>query len=308
MPTLIEPVRDELVSAGELRLHVVQWGREGPAVVCLHGLTANAFCFQALADVLAADHRVIAYDLRGRGRSERPAQGYSVPIHAADLDQLLTVLGLERVALLGHSLGALIALFYAAWRPERVSKLILVDAGAPLPWRSPEEQPAWLSASIARLGMPVASFEEYRQRLQSLPFLGPWWNAYLDRYLEHDVERLPDGSVRSRVYREGVLEEGRRAEEARPREQWERVQAPTLVLRAGAGMFAPDDQLLSKEAARELVTHIRRARLVEFGQLNHYTIIFGADPGPAEAIRAFLSEREEEGPEPEPESGVQGLA
>jgi pimeloyl-ACP methyl ester carboxylesterase len=297
MPTLIEAVRDELVAAGELRLHVVQWGEAGPPVVCLHGLTANAFCFQAFADALATDYRVIAYDLCGRGRSERPAQGYSVPIHAVDLDQLLTALGLERVALLGHSLGALIALFYAAWRPERVSKLVLVDAGAPLPWRTPEEQPAWLSASIARLGTPVASFEEYRQRLQSLPFLGPWWNAYLDRYLEHDIERLPDGSVRSRVYREGVLEEGRRAEEARPAEQWERVQAPTLVLRAGAGMFAPDDQLLSREAARELVAHIPQAQLVEFPTLNHYTIIFGTEPGPAQAIRAFLGGAERSQPE-----------
>lgn len=154
MPTLIEPVRDELVPAGRLRLHVVQWGRAGPPVVCLHGLTANAFCFQAFADALADNHRVIAYDLRGRGRSERPERGYSVPIHAADLDQLLTALGLERTALLGHSLGALIALYYAAWRPERVSKLILIDAGAPLPWKKPEEQPAWLRASIARLGTP----------------------------------------------------------------------------------------------------------------------------------------------------------
>ncbi|WP_052889146.1 alpha/beta fold hydrolase [Thermogemmatispora carboxidivorans] len=289
MPTLIEPVRDELVAAGELRLHVVQWGEAGPPVVCLHGLTANAFCFQALADALATDYRVLAYDLRGRGRSERPAQGYSVPIHATDLDRLLTVLGLERVALLGHSLGALIALFYAAWRPERVSRLILVDAGAPLPWRTPEEQPAWLRASIARLGTPVASFEEYRRRLQGLPFLGPWWNAYLDRYLEHDVERLADGSVCSRVYRGSVLEEGQRLEEARPAEQWERVQAPTLVLRAGAGMFTADDQLLSQEAARELVAHMPEAQLIEFPALNHYTIIFGVDPGPAQAIRAFLA-------------------
>ncbi|MBX5451770.1 MAG: alpha/beta hydrolase [Thermogemmatispora sp.] len=293
MSPLVEPVRDELVLAGQLRLHVVQWGVAGPPVVCLHGLTANAFCFQAFADVLATDYRVIAYDLRGRGRSERPEQGYSVPIHAADLDHLLTALGLERPALLGHSLGALIALFYAAWRPERISKLILVDAGAPLPWSRPEEQPAWLSASIARLGTPVASFEAYRQRLQGLPFLGPWWNAYLDRYLEHDVERLPDGSVRSRVYREGVLEEGRRANEARPAEQWKRVQAPTLILRAGAGMLAPDDQLLSEEAVREMVAQIPRAQLREFPMLNHYTILFGVTPEPAQAIRAFLAEGEE---------------
>jgi pimeloyl-ACP methyl ester carboxylesterase len=288
---LIEPVRAERVRAGDLTLYCVQWGEQGPPLVCVHGLTANAFCFQAFADELASTYRVFAYDLRGRGQSDRPAEGYSVPLHAQDLDQLLDALNLERTALLGHSLGALIALYYAAHHPERVSRLILVDAGAPLPWRAPEEQPQWLTASVARLGTPAASFEEYAQRLRAAPFLAPYWNPYFDRYLEHDVERRPDGSVVSRVYREGVIEEGLRAAEARPTEQWAAVAAPTLLLRAGAGMFSEDDQLLPEAAAQAVQRGIRQCQLINFPTLNHYTIIFGVEPGPARAIRAFLAEQ-----------------
>jgi pimeloyl-ACP methyl ester carboxylesterase len=287
---LIAPVRDELLRAGDLTFHTVQWGDQGPPLVCVHGLTANAFCFQAFADELARDHRVFAYDLRGRGRSERPAQGYSVPLHAGDLDRLLDVWGLEQTALLGHSLGALIALYYAAHHPQRVSKLVLVDAGAPLRWRTPDEQPQWLKTSVARLGTPAPSLEAYKQRLKAAPYLGPYWNAYFDHYFEHDVEQRADGSVISRVYREGVIEESLRGHEARPAEQWGAVQAPTLLLRAGASLVEEGDQLLSEEAAQTVVRHMRRCRLVTFPTLNHYTILFGVEEGPARAIRAFLDE------------------
>src|SRR5205823_2588229 len=189
-----------------------------------------------LADELAANHQVFAYDLRGRGDSDKPEQGYSVPLHAADLAALIDVLGLDRPVLIGHSLGALIALYFAAHFPDKLSKLVLVDAGAPLPWQTPEEQPAWLTASISRLGTSVPSFEEYTQRLKAAPFLGPYWNEYVNLYFEHDVRHNSDGSVASKCYREGVLEEGRRSGEARLAEQWAQVQVPTLLLRAGLGL------------------------------------------------------------------------
>src|SRR2546426_5943865 len=129
---LMNPVRDKFVTAGDVKLHYVQWGEQGPPIIFLHGLTANAFCFQAFADDLARDHRVFAYDLRGRGDSDKPESGYNVPIHATDLAELIDELGLDRPVIVGHSLGALIALYFAKQYPEYLSKLVLIDAGAPL--------------------------------------------------------------------------------------------------------------------------------------------------------------------------------
>ena len=282
MPT--SPLHDELIRAGELNFHYVQWGEKGPPVLFIHGLTANAFCFQSFADALAPDHHVIAYDLRGRGESDKPATGYSVPLHAADLAQLIDAFGIERPIIVGHSLGAMIALYFAATYPQLLSKLVLIDAGAPLP----DEQPDWLKASIERLGIPTPSFEAYLARLKMAPFLGPYWNDYADIYIEHDVRHNHDGSVVAKTSFACVFEEAQNFHQARPREMWSQVQAPTLLLRAGQGLFFDHDQLLSEESAEEIRQGITHCRYVNFPTLNHYTIIFGTESGPAQEIRTFI--------------------
>lgn len=288
MPT--KPVLDDLITTHDLTFHYVKWGEQGRPIVCIHGLTANAFFYQAVADDLARDHQIYAYDLRGRGDSAKPEQGYSVPIHAADLAQLINTWKLERPIIIGHSLGALIALYFAAHYPDKLSKLILVDAGAPLPWNTPEEQPAWLTASISRLGTSVPSFEEYTQRLKLAPFLGPYWNEYVETYFQHDVRHNSDGSVASKCYREGIIEEGQRYPEAQPEKQWANVQVPTLLLRAGQGMFSDNDQLLPEASVEAARRSIKDCRFVNYPTLNHYTILFGVEPEPVQEIRAFIDE------------------
>src|SRR6266581_3650630 len=102
----INPAHDEFIVAGDLTFHCVQWGEQGPTIILVHGITANAFCFQAFADDLARDHRVFAYDLRGRGDSDKPEGGYSIPVHATDLAELIDELDLDRPVIAGHSSGA----------------------------------------------------------------------------------------------------------------------------------------------------------------------------------------------------------
>ncbi len=285
----IKPVRDEYIIAGDLTFHYIQWGALGPPIIFIHGLTANAFCFQAFADDLALDHGVFAYDLRGRGDSDKPETGYSIPIHAADLAELIDELNLDRPIVAGHSLGALIGLYFAAHYPEKLSKLILIDAGAPFEWKTAEEQPAWLTASINRLGTPIPSFEEYTQRLKVAPFLGSYWNPYIDLYFEHDVYTRSDGSVVAKAYREGILEEGTyNLYEYKPEKLWKDVTVPTLLLRAGQGLFTDNDQLLSEAAATAIQRGIKNCLFFDFPELNHYTIIFGIDDGPVREIRHFI--------------------
>ncbi len=127
----IQPLHDEFVIADDITLHYVQWGTQGTPIICTHGLTANAMCFQALADELASSHRVIAYDLRGRGDSDKPEDGYSIPIYAADLAALIDELKLERPIVLGHSLGALVSLYFAAHYPHKTQQ-----TGIDRCWRS----------------------------------------------------------------------------------------------------------------------------------------------------------------------------
>jgi len=285
---MLKPVEDEFIIAGEMTLHYVQWGTKGTPVVCVHGLTANAFCFQALADALAPDHRVFAYDLRGRGDSDRPENDYSIPTHALDLLELLDGLGLEKPVIVGHSFGASIALYFAAQYPDRISKLVLIDGGAPLAWKTMEEAPQWLVNSIARLRTPSPSYKAYVQQLQAQPFLGPYWNEYADIYIKNDVRPEGDGSIVAKADILAIIEEGTRAHEGRPEEQWAKVQVPTLLLRAGQQLLNEGDQVLSEAMVEQEQGSIPDCQLVQYATLNHYTIIFGVEPGPMQDIRNFI--------------------
>jgi len=116
----------------------------GPPVALVHGLLIWYFT-AALA--LARSHRLLMYDLRGHGRSERTASGYDLASMTGDLAQLLDGFDAAPVALVGHSYGALIALRYALENPERVSRLVLVDA--PLPPARFDEIRSFLDLSPA---------------------------------------------------------------------------------------------------------------------------------------------------------------
>jgi pimeloyl-ACP methyl ester carboxylesterase len=125
------------MSAGGTMLHVQVLGPpaaspQHPTLVMLHGLfvgTLASWYFTA-APALAKGRRVVVYDLRGHGKSERVTTGYDVATMVADLDAVAADLG-TRIDLVGHSFGALVALRFALDRPERVRRLVLVEA--PLP-------------------------------------------------------------------------------------------------------------------------------------------------------------------------------
>ena len=115
-----------------IKIQLAQWPGDGPPVLCIHGLTANCRSFDTIARALSPAHRVIAMDLRGRGRSDKPASGYSMDHHCRDIKAVLDNLGLDKVSLLGHSLGSYISLAYTAANPDQVDKLALLDGGANL--------------------------------------------------------------------------------------------------------------------------------------------------------------------------------
>ena len=104
------------------RLFAVEAGA-GPPVICLHGITANAYVWLPVMERLAADYRVVAIDQRGHGRSDRPDSGYAAGDFAADVVALIEALGAPAV-LIGHSLGARNALAAATAAPDAVEHLL----------------------------------------------------------------------------------------------------------------------------------------------------------------------------------------
>jgi pimeloyl-ACP methyl ester carboxylesterase len=102
---------------------------DGPAVLFIHGLLGSRQNWAHLVDTLNSDHRVLAPDLFGHGASAKPMGDYSLGAHAATLRDLLDRLGVDRVTLVGHSLGGGIAMQFCYLFPERVERLVLVSSG-----------------------------------------------------------------------------------------------------------------------------------------------------------------------------------
>lgn len=101
----------------------------GPVVLFIHGILGSQRQFEHLVDTMDDDHRVVLPDLFGHGDSAKPLGDYSLSAHAAAMRDLLDHLGVERVTLVGHSLGGGIAMQFFYLFPERVKRLVLVSSG-----------------------------------------------------------------------------------------------------------------------------------------------------------------------------------
>lgn len=116
----------ETIRVGDVALWAEQSGR-GPAVLLIAGLGYSNWCWQELVPALAADHRVISFDNRGTGRSDKPAGPYSIQMLADDASRLLAAVNAGPAHVVGHSMGGYIAMQLALRQPQQVRSLTLVS-------------------------------------------------------------------------------------------------------------------------------------------------------------------------------------
>jgi pimeloyl-ACP methyl ester carboxylesterase len=145
---------DKFITANGLKLHYLDFGGAGPWLVCIHGLTANAHSFDALAPRLTSKYRVISVDVRGRGDSQwGPPAEYLAQNYVSDLAAMLDQLGAARVSLIGTSMGGIISIIYAGGYTDRVERLVLNDIG-------PEIAPAGANRIAAYVGEAPDRFKD----------------------------------------------------------------------------------------------------------------------------------------------------
>ena len=291
-------VRFVAVAPG-VRLEVLDWGGHGPPLVFLSGLQDVAHGFDDFAPRFTDRHHVLAITRRGYGASSRPPSGYDLKTRVADLAAVLDSLHLARVALVGHSIPGDELTAFAGAHPERVSRLVYLDAAydhsdvgrliqaitpPPPMQRADSASPAAVQAYIRRVSGPLIPEAQFRA---------------IGRY--DSTGRLV-GDVTPAAIDSLVL-----AGCGHP--DYSAVRAPALVIdavvdsapqvfplwagfdgaqRAAARRYT---DLLQRWAATErkrVARELPRARLLELHGANHY--VFASHPREVtEAMRAFLT-------------------
>ncbi|MGI9341550.1 MAG: alpha/beta fold hydrolase [Gammaproteobacteria bacterium] len=124
----------------------------GLPILCLHGLTRNSRDFESIASVLNARHRVIAFDFRGRGRSDYDPDwsNYHPAQYVTDVWKLIDILEIDRMALIGTSLGGMMSVLMQHERPDAIAGVVLNDVG-------PRLDPDGIARVVANAGkLPIS--------------------------------------------------------------------------------------------------------------------------------------------------------
>ena len=121
----------------------VRYGGSGPVVLLIHGYAENSDSWGPLANDLMKDHTVVVPDLRGIGRSSKTAGGYDKKTQAQDMRAVVTALGFDKTFVVAHDIGNMVAYAYAATFPDKVERLVVMDAPIPgiEPWNEILQNP-----------------------------------------------------------------------------------------------------------------------------------------------------------------------
>jgi esterase len=252
--------RRRTITVNGLALSALEWGEPGrPALCFLHGGSAHAHWFDGIAPAFADRHHVVSLDQRGHGASEwSPTAQYGTPEFAADLLGVADALGWERMVLAGHSMGGHNAMAFAAWYPERLSALVIIDS---------------------RPALPAERLDRMHQRGHRGPRRHESLTTALASFRLLPRETVAAPALLEHMAREGIVErDGRfmyrfdpQANGARrPTDNWpllERITAPTLLVR---GEHSP---VLPPSMVDDIVKRIADLEVAEIPGAYHHLVL-----------------------------------
>ncbi|MDO5628687.1 MAG: alpha/beta fold hydrolase [Mobilicoccus sp.] len=284
------------VDGGDLT--VGRWAAQdddAPVVLALHGITAHHLAWPHVAEAL--DLHVIAPDLRGRGRS-RDVAGAGLVTHADDAATVArSVVGADgQVIVVGHSMGAFVAMVLADRYPELVAGVVLVDGGFPFAEQEKETTVGALEAIKARLEARLPSEEAYVDLFRSHPAFAGDADAVVEEYARYDVVEQ-DGEFHAGAVLESVLADQRdvlgsapffgalESLRALPAGRGGRNSRHWVFLRAPRGFVDDPPGLYAASTAAELAERYKAVEFREVDDVNHYTIVM-SEHGAAAVARA----------------------
>jgi pimeloyl-ACP methyl ester carboxylesterase len=296
------PARSRFVPLRGLEVHLLEWGDaslvapERPTLVMAHGWMDIGASFQFVVDAFAQERHVVAFDWRGFGLTRSPTvDSYWFPDYLGDLDALLNSLSPDApVDLLGHSMGANVAMLYAGVRPHRIRRLINLE-GFGLPETRPEQAPRRYAQWLDELGAPMglrgyATLDEVAARLRQN---SPGLTADKARWLaSHWAQQDADGrwQILGDPAHKRVNPQLYRKDEALA--CWKLIEAPVLWVEGQltnlAKWWGARYPRADFDARIDVVPKLERVRLADCGHMLHHE----QPEALAAAIESFL------GPQP----------
>ena len=273
-------------------LAVLRWPAAAPGaetVLLVHGITANALAWAGVVEAIDGRVNLIAPDLRGRAHSRTITGPWGID---ADVDDLIAVLdhaGLERVAVVGHSLGGFVACALARRSPDRVARVIAVDGGLGFPVPADIEPDLVLEAvvgpAIAKLTMTFDGVDDYLDFHRTHPsFIGNW-TPQLTAYLHRDAITANDRVVSSCV-EVAIRADGRQVlVDETVRDAIKSLDCPVTFLYAERGLFNEAQALYDGDRLALAALDPARVRTRFVAGTNHYTIV-----APGDGARAVAAE------------------
>lgn len=254
MLTTEHAVREREVVVNRLRLHYLEWGnQDAPAVLLLHGLTGNAWEWEDVGIRLADRYRVVALNQRGHGDSAWASE-YTPDLMVNDVVGVINELGLAPVGLVGHSMGGIHAYRIAAWHPELVERLAIVDFG---PGVGSEEFDLFWHTTLT--AMANAAFDEPDTAIAEWQAMNPLaQERELRRFITHNLQQAADGTWRWKLDGTGLIGWVENFPDSAT--DWaalRKIACPTLLVRGEQSL------VISPELAARMIDELAEGELVE---------------------------------------------
>jgi pimeloyl-ACP methyl ester carboxylesterase len=303
------PHESKFVNVNGIRLHYLDWGGNGPVLLFLTGLGLSAHIYDKFAPRFTDKFHVIALTRRGHGDSDYPETGYDADTLTEDVRQFMDALGIDKAILVGHSLANIELCHFAALYPERILKLVFLEAAYDC--TSPAYKAMIEKNPVRNIAIPGANedyytIEDYVAAVKrAFPSLAAIWGEEMDEDVLHAVKTNSEGKVIDRMSDAIGAAISRTINSYKP--EYSKIQAPALSIFAinDIAFYLPSYSMtaeqraqviefyetvrpaLQQECIEQFQDEVPHARIVVIPKGHHYCFIKHEEPVYNE-MREFL--------------------